>query len=236
MLSTLRRSALVLGALGTAVGLPQLVLTSLAGQAGAAPGGSLCQLAGTATFSPNGPGTSTSFAYSLTGTLSGCQSNITGAPASGSIAVGQVVTEAVTITTSTGPVAGTAQYQEPLATGTGTVPVNSCPSGATSGTAVTTWPDGTDTVAGYTTTSAGAGVNLQGTVVAGVALQLVAGSESPAGTAPATFTISSDNAAYPAGAGVQGVLAFTTSNPQACTTASGLTDASVQGQVGLGHT
>jgi hypothetical protein len=98
------------------------------------------------------------------------------------------------------------------------------------------WPDGTNTVASYTTQSAGAAVNLQGTVVTGTALTLVAGSESPAGTAPATFTVNSNNAAFPVGDGAQGALTFTTSDPTQCNTASGLTSAAIQGVVGLGST
>src|SRR2546422_11623277 len=113
----LTKLVVVIGSVSLALGALGL---TLGGPAGAAPAGSLCQLNGTATFAPNGPGASTSFGYSLTGTLSGCQSSIAGAPASGAAAVGQVVTEQVPITTSTGAVVtGTAQYQEPLATGKG---------------------------------------------------------------------------------------------------------------------
>lgn len=200
----------------------------------AATGGGECQLNGTATFSPNGPGTTSSFSYSLNGNLTGCQSNISGAPASGTAGVGQVLTESVTITTATGTVTGTAHYQEPLATGSGNIPANSCPAGSTSGTSVSQWPDGTRTVASFTTQSAGAGVQLQGTVVSGVNLTLVPGSESPAGTAPATYSLTTNNAAFPVGDGVAGVLTFSTSDPTQCTTSSGLTSAAVQGVIGLG--
>lgn len=228
------RKLLVAAALGGLV-LGAMVLAGGA-TSSAAPGGGGCQVAGTATFSPNGPGTTSSFNYSLAGALSTCQSNVAGAPASGTIGVGQVLTEPVTITTPTGPVAGTAQYQEPLASGNGNIPVNSCAAGATSGTAVVQWPDSTTTVASYTTQSAGAAVNLQGSVIGSVNLTLVPGSASPAGTAPATFVLSSTNTSFPAGDGAQGALTFTTSSPTQCNTAAGLTSADIKGFVGLGST
>jgi hypothetical protein len=74
------------------------------------------------------------------------------------------------------------------------------------------------------------------TVVANVALTLVPGSESPAGTAPTTFTLSSTNATFPVGDGAQGALTFTTPDPTQCNTAGGLTTAALQGFVGLGST
>jgi hypothetical protein len=200
----------------------------------AATGGGECQLNGTATFSPNGPGTTSSFSYTLNGNLGSCQSNISGAPTSGAVAVGQVLTESVTITTPTGTVTGTAKYQEPVATGSGNIPVNSCPAGSTSGTSVSTWPDGTRTVATYTTQSVGAGVHLQGTVVSAVNLTLVAGSENPSGTAPATYSLPTNNASFPVGDNAEGALTFTTSSPTQCTTSAGLTSAAVQGVIGLG--
>jgi len=200
----------------------------------AATGGGECQVTGNALFSPNGPGTTSNFAYSFLGNLTSCQSNVTGAPTSGTLEVGQVKTESVTITTSTGTVQGTARYQEPLATGSGNIPANSCPAGGTSGTGVTDWPDGSTTVASFTTQSAAAGVALQGSVIGNITLTLVPGSESPAGSAPATFVINTTNPTFPVGDGVAGVLTFTTSNPTQCTTAAGLTSAAVQGTLGIG--
>src|SRR2546423_9287787 len=70
----------------------------VAGQAMAATGGGGCQLDGTAAFSPNGPGTASSFSYGFTGSPTNCQSNVSGAPASGTISTGQQVTESVPLT------------------------------------------------------------------------------------------------------------------------------------------
>jgi hypothetical protein len=211
-------------------------LATLATPGAAAPSGGACQLTGTANFSPAGPGANTTFGYTFSGALTQCKSNASGAPASGTIGAGQTYTEPVTITTSTGSTSGTASYVAPAATGSGDIPVNSCPAGKTAGTAIATWPDGTSTVASYTTQSVAAGVELSGTVVPSVDLTLVPGSESPAGTAPATFTLPSNNPSFPTGDGVEGALAFTTSTPQQCTSASGLSSVSIQGLIGLGST
>jgi hypothetical protein len=192
--------------------------------AAAAPGGGACQLNGTATFTPNGPGATQTFGYSVTGQLHDCQSNLAGAPTSGTLAVGQQVV----VQTPNGP----ATYAEPLAAGSGTVPVNSCPGGATQGTGVASWPDGTNTVVDYTTSSVGPAVNLQGTVVASVTLPLVSG---PAGS-PATHTITTNNPTFPVGNGVQGAVAFTTNDPSPCTTAAGLSNVSLEGTIGIGST
>jgi hypothetical protein len=209
----------------SAAGLLALGATVVASApAPAATGGGACQLNGTATFTPNGPGTSQTFGYSVNGQLSGCQSNLAGAPASGTLAVGQQVT----LPTANGP----ATYAEPLATGSGAVPVNSCPGGTTQGTGVATWPDGTNTVVDYTTSSAGPAVNLQGTVVASVTVTLVSG---PTGS-PTTQTIVTNNPSFPVGNGVQGAVAFTTNDPTPCTTAAGLSTVSIQGTIGIGST
>lgn len=210
--------------------------------AAAAPGGGGCQLAGSAAFTPNGPGTADTFGYGFSGALSGCGSTVSGSPASGTIGAGQVVTESVPLvvtnpdgTTTTSQ--GTARYQEPLSTGTSNVPGASCASGETSGTAVTNWSDGTVDVINYTTQSAGAAVQLQGTVVPSVTLQLVPGSQSIAGaSAPSTYTISTTSAAIPVGNGAQGVLTFQVADPTQCTTASGVSDAAISGFVGIGST
>lgn len=221
-----------------AIGAVTVMLTAtlvLATTGAQAAGGGACQVQGSATFAPNGPGTNANFSYSFTGNLTGCQSNITGAPTAGAIGAGVVVTKAVSITQANGVIVqGTAQYQEPVSTGSGNIPVNSCPAGATSGTAIIDWTGGTTTVASYTTQSAGAAVNLQGTVIPSVALSLVPGTESPAGTAPSTYTVNTNEAAFPSGNGAQGALTFTTSNPQQCTTAAGLTTADLQGVIGVG--
>lgn len=220
---------------GTVIAVLALA-TTVAPVAVAEPGGSGCQLDGTAAFTPNGPGNLGTFGYSLTGTLSNCNSSRAGAPTDGTMAVGKVVTESVPITTSTGVVQGTAQYQEPLASGTGAVPVNSCGAGSTSGTGVVTWPDGTATVVDYTTNDAGPAVSLQGSVVAAATATLVPGSEQPAGNAPSTYTITTNNPTTLVGDGVQGAIAFSTDAPDACTTDAGLAAVTVTGAVGLGST
>jgi len=227
-------SALVLGALVAATGI--------GASAGAATGGGGCQLDGTAAFAPNGPGTADTFGYSFSGALSGCQSSVAGAPTSGTIGAGQTVTESVPLTVTnpdgtTTTTTGTASYREPAATGTSNVPGASCVSGSTSGTAVTSWSDGTTDVISYTTQSAAAGVSLQGTVVPSVSLQLVPGSQSIAGSsAPSTYTLSTTSSVFPVGNGAQGLLTFQVADPTQCTTASGVTDAAISGIVGVGST
>lgn len=200
-----------------------------------ASGGSGCQLVGSATFTPNGPGVTETFGYSLTGALSSCVGTTAGAPAEGSIEVGQVVTRSVPVTLADGTVVqGTAQYAEPLATGTGTVPVNSCGSSGTAGTAIVSWPDGTTTVLDYTTSSAAAAVGLSGSVVASVTTALVPGSASPAGSAPSSYTVATTSPVFPVGDTAEGLVAFTTETPDACTTDAGLSGVDVEGVVGVG--
>lgn len=226
--------AIALGAL--------LAATGFGATAGAAAGGGGCQLDGTANFAPNGPGTADTFGYSFSGSLSGCQSSVAGAPASGTIGAGQAVTESVPLTVTnpdgtTTTTTGTASYREPASTGSSNVPGASCASGSTSGTAVTSWSDGTTDVISYTTQSAAAGVSLQGTVVPSVTLQLVPGSQSIAGSsAPSTYTVSTTSTVFPVGNGAQGLLTFQVADPTQCTTASGVSDAAISGIVGVGST
>jgi len=179
----------------------------------AAPGGGACHLAGTAVFSPQGPNNAgTPFSYSFSGTLSDCQSNVAGAPTAGTVEAGKQVT------------IGGAIYQEPIPQGTGT-----CASGTTSGTSVARWADGTTTVVGYSTTSAGPAVNLQGTVVPSVTVTLVSG---PVGSPP-TQTISSTGTVFAPGQSAQGALGFSP-DPTECDTARGLTQAGIDGVIGIG--
>lgn len=226
----------------TVVAATTIALAGLGTTAGAAPGGGGCQLDGSATFAPNGPGTADTFGYSFGGSLTSCNSTVAGAPTGGSISAGQVLTESVPLTVTnpdgtTTTSQGSASYQEPAATGTSNVPGASCASGATSGTAVTSWNDGTTDVISYTTQSAGAGVELGGTVVPNVTLQLVPGSQSISGaSAPSTYTISTTSAALPVGDSAGGVLTFQVSDPTQCTTATGVTQAGIAGVVGVGST
>lgn len=232
--SPARRLAAAIGAM--AVGAAGLMIGG-AGVGHAEPGGIACQLAGTATFSPNGPGNLGTFGYTLSAALSECQTSREGAPAGGAIGVGQTITESVPITLADGTVVtGTASYQAPAATGSGTLPVNSCVGGSTAGTGIVAWPDGSNSVIDYTTQSLAAGVGLQGTVVDSVALALVPGSAQPAGTAPGSVTVTSNNAVFPVGEGAQGLLEFSSDDPTACTTDAGLATADIQGLVGVGST
>ena len=170
----------------------------------AATGGGACTLKGQANFHP-GPGIvqAATWSYDFGGGLTNCQSNV-GAPASGLISAGQKIT-----------VAGV-EYQEPVPTGAG-----SCASGTTKGTAIVVWSDNTKTVIEYNTTSAGAGVALQGTVVSSVPVT------GPTGVVTITTTRF-------LGAGVAGLLAFEVAAPAACTTPGGATTAGIDGVTGIG--
>lgn len=180
----------------------------------AAPGGGECALHGTANFHP-GPGANPSgaFAYDFSGALSNCGDSTSG-PAgfgkiSGTISAGQTYTDKATNLT----------YTEPTPSGTG-----SCATGTTNGIGIVDWSDGTHTVISYSTTSAAAGVVLQGSVLPSVQLP----STDPAG-APLTIT----STKY-AGAGAAGVLAFEVADPTQCNAAGGVTTAGIDGVTGLG--
>ena len=206
----------------------------------AQPAGGACTLHGQANFAPNGPGNRDTFGYSFGGDLTNCQSDA-GTPASGHIGAGEQITESVLLTVpgpngTTTTTQGTARYQEPAATGTGNVPGASCASGTTSGTSVVTWADGKTSVISYNTTSAGAGVELDGNIINSVAVNLVPGSESVAGaSAPPTFTITSNEPTLPSGDSAGGVLAFEVADPTQCTTDLGVTSAGIDGAVAVGN-
>ena len=195
------RLTLVAGASAAVVGGTMLAAPSMA-----APGGGACQLHGTANFGPGPGATSGPFSYSFGGALSNCKAN-DAEPASGTISAGQVIN-----------IGGT-NYQEPTATGTG-----SCASGTTAGTSIVTWADGTHSVISYTTTSAGAGVVLQGSVVPSITLTQVGGT--------GTTTVTSDRYV---GNGAAGVLAFEVADPTQCNAPGGVTSAGIDGVTGLGH-
>lgn len=176
----------------------------------AASGGG-CQLEGTASFSPGLTTTAAPFNYSFNGALTGCQSTVAGAPTSGSVSAGEVITEA-----------GTGyQYQEPAASGNG-----SCLNGTTSGMAIATWADGTVTVIDYNTDAVAVAVNLSGTVIPSVTLQAV----NPVVGQPPTKTITTTR--YDGNA-AQGVLAFEADAAQ-CNSPGGVTSAAIEGFTGLG--
>jgi hypothetical protein len=165
--------------------------------AASGPSGGACQLTGSANLTPPLSGTSGSFSYNFSGTLSSCQSN-DGAPSSGTVSAGQSLTQ------------GGATYQEPASTGTG-----SCTSSTTKGTAIIKWADGDYTVLGYSTAGSGAVVALQGTVVPGVTLtgtQTVTANGTTT-TETVHLTISTDEPATPVGDNALGELIFSTPSP-----------------------
>jgi hypothetical protein len=205
---------LMLGSLGSlALTLFVFAPTALAQSAGG------CQLQGTANFSPGLNSSAQAFSYNFGGALSSCNSSESGAPTSGTVAAGQTVTEQVknSITGAT----DTVTYQEPVPTGSG-----GCASSTTSGSALTTWADGTHTVESYSTTGALAGVSLSGSVVASMTLTAV---NPPAGD-PTTFTIATNRFA---GDSASGLLAFQPPEPTACNTPAGATTATISGAVTL---
>src|SRR5438552_15434083 len=98
----------------------------------AGPSGGACQLQGVANISPPLTNTSGNFAYSFTGDLGSCQSNVAGAPTAGTVSAGIQIPETVTLTSTTGTTTtGTVLYQQPIPQGSG-----SCGSSTTSGEAL----------------------------------------------------------------------------------------------------
>ncbi len=198
---------------------------------GAASGGA-CQLNGTASFSPGLTNTAGNFSYSFAGALSGCQSSDATAPTTGNVEAGKTVSVSynwsyVDPTGVTHSGTATATYQEPVPSGNG-----SCGSSTTSGTAISTWADGTQTVETYSTTGAAAAVNLSGTVVPSVTLTL-AGYTGPTQAPPAsTYTISTTRYS---GDTASGVLTFQPPDPTLCAS-TGVTTATIGGGVGLTST
>ncbi len=135
-----------------------------------------CQLQGTANFSPGLNSSTQPFTYNFGGGLTGCQSSEPGVPTSGSVAAGQTLTEQVT-NSKTGAI-DTVTYQEPVPSGNG-----GCASSTTSGSALATWADGSQTVVAYSTTGALAAVHLTGSVAPSMTLTAVNAKEGD----PTTF-------------------------------------------------
>src|SRR5213593_1011076 len=226
---SVRRSAIVLAA-----GLTAAVLW--VAHPGAPPaeaqntGGGECELQGVANISPPLTNASGSFAYNFTGTLGtgpmgSCQSNVPGAPTTGTVSAGIQLSETVPLTrpgvctngrcddgvtacvsSSQCPAvvtSGTVLYQEPTPQGSG-----SCGSSTTAGESLVTWGDGKHSVIDYDTTGALAAVVLQGTVGVSMTLTLVASSVPAGFTAPPTYVINTDEPAFPVGEGSLALLTF----------------------------
>ena len=196
---------LMVGLVGAVVTFLVLVPSAF----GASAGG--CQLEGTASFSPGLNANAQSFAYSFNGGLSGCQSSQSGAPASGTVSAGEIVT-----------ISGQ-QFQEPVPAGDG-----SCGNSTTSGTAIVTWADGTQTVVQYSTTGAAAAVHLQGVVTSSVTLLAV----NPLPGQPTSTTVTTTRYA---GSSALGLLAFEPPDPTACNTPAGVSSAGISGTIGLSN-
>jgi hypothetical protein len=177
--------------------------------AASAQSGGGCQLQGTASFTPGLNSDAKDFAYSFHGDLSSCQSTEAGAPASGTVSAG----EAVTI--------GGKQYQEPVPSGNG-----SCASSTTSGFAVVTWADATQTIVQYTTTGAAAAVSLRGTVVASLTFPAI----NPQPGDPPSATVTTTRYG---GSSSLGLLTFQPPDPTACNTPAGVASAGISGFIGL---
>jgi hypothetical protein len=151
------------------------------------------------------------FTYSFGGALSGCQSSAAGAPASGTVEAGKVITDPVTAQ----------RFQEPVPSGKG-----SCGSSTTAGTAIVNWVDGTKTVVSYTTTGAAAAIKLSGTVVPSVTANAI----NPLPGQPTSMTITTTRYA---GQSALGTLVFQPPDPTACAGA-GVSTAGISGFIGLG--
>jgi hypothetical protein len=181
-----------------------LCAVSFASSASAASGG-VCQLKGTAAFTPGLNTTSQPFTYSFSGDLTGCRSSEAGAPATGRVQAGGTYTD---------PATGKG-YVLPDATGTG-----SCGSSTTEGLGLITWADGTRTLTEYSTSGAAAAVQLDGTVVDSVTLQPVDPLDAPLTVTTTRYQGSSSH----------GLLVFE-ATPSECLT--GVSAAGIEGMVGL---
>jgi hypothetical protein len=170
-----------------------------------------CQLDGTANFSPGLTNTAQGFQYSFNGALANCQSSESGVPLSGTVSAGEIV------------IINFQQFQEPVPSGNG-----GCTNSTTSGTAIVTWSDGTQTVVRYSTTGAAAAVHLQGTVIPSVTLAAI----NPALGQPTSTTITTTRYA---GNSARGLLAFEPPDPTACATPGGVTAAGIGGVIGLAN-
>jgi len=224
----------------TAIAVAAVLLAALGMVASASPSVAQttdsCQVSGTTNLG--------SSSYTLSANLSNCVSSTARAPAEGKLGQGQSYTESVSITTSTGAVVqGTAQYQQSPGSGNA-CPGNSSPvTGSGFGDWIVSWSDGTNTVLNTVYTVANqtivkwGGVSPGGgnpSVESGTTLNLVAGSENPAGTAPSTFAITSNNPAFPPGTPTSAQLTLAPSDPTSCSTNGSEGNAALSGLLALG--
>ncbi len=199
------RRLMFLAFLGVVASLLWMVPTASAASVGG------CQLDGSAAFSPGLNNNAQNFQYIFHGALSNCSASQSGAPTSGTVSAGEVV------------FINLQQFQEPVPTGNG-----GCSNSTTSGTAIVTWSDGTQTVIRYSTTGAAAAVHLQGTVIASVTLPAI----NPQLGQPTSTTITTTRYA---GDSAHGLLAFEPPDPTACATPGGVTSAGIGGLIGLAN-
>src|SRR5437764_150307 len=131
-------------------------------------------------------------------------------------------------------VAGPGASLAGAATGGGECQLQGVANSTTTGESLATWGDGLHTVVSYNTTGALAAVQLQGTVVASMTLALVASSVPASCTAPASFTIASDEPTFAVGQQSLAALTFSpTTQDQNCVT-MGVSSANINGTVGIG--
>lgn len=183
-----------------------VALLAFAPSASAASGGA-CQLKGTASFGSGLGTTAKPFDYSFNGALTNCQSNVAGAPTSGTVSAGEIYTD---------PATGK-QYQMPKSQGNG-----SCASSTTSGTAVAFWADGSRTIVSYNTTGAAAAVHLEGSVAVSVTLNPVNPLDAPLTLVTTRY----------GGYAATGGLVFE-ATPQDCASSTGVLAAGIEGAISL---
>lgn len=166
--------------------------------------GGECQLAGTANFSPNISGTSSTITYTFSGALSNCKSGSTAG-------------------LNSTPTAGTISTPDPVSL-TGT-----CTSSTSSGVAVVQWNDGLTTVEQYSTTGAAAAVDQSGKVIA----SYTSTTQKDANGNPITYTTTEPSTPVgDSGQGL--LTFGTTSPQNCAPGGSGLSSASINGFVFTG--
>lgn len=188
--------------------LAALAIVMPASPAWASPNATACEMQAVISLDPPGLTlTPQSFSYGVVGTLNsslgtsvnGCFSSDSNAPSgTQSIDGGN---SAIVRVSGTDPTTGpwSVDYAPPQATGFG-----SCAESQSSGTLIAFWPDGTNTVIGYSTVGAPSGWTLTGNVTPSATLNEVSSTGTPPAGTPTTDTISSNNPSFPVGENVTG--------------------------------